>query len=396
MRNTFSASLVCSPSKARKNGLAPIEISLSVCGNRVLIALPKKCSPQEFKKIMASGRENDIKSFCLDALAKISKIQTTLSLSGAKITAASVKNAFLNGTENLTYTIGNLTDDFLKYKTSDGGPVNKYRKDWSDFLSAAGLERGDALSNIQPSHILTYRAKADKLYKPDTMRGKLKRIKSFFIWAVNSGKLQTNPFYPLKISYKTEDKPFLTYDEIEKIREAKLDDRLDRVRNFFLFLCFSGLEYSDIVALKKDDVKKNRFGQLYIKKPRVKTGIEYLSILYEDAEEMWELFDGDIPVISNAKTNAYLKQIAEIAGIDKNITTLTARHTYGTYLLSKRAIPIEVVQKMLGHATPKQSLHYAKMLDESVFLANIGKTEQKIEATKRDMEDSQYFNSLFE
>ena len=166
------------------------------------------------------------------------------------------------------------------------------------------------------------------------------------------------------------------------------------MRNFFLFLCFSGLEYADVVHLKKEDVKRNRYGQLYIKKPRVKSGIEYISVLYEDAEELWELFDGDIPVISNQKTNKYLKEVAKAAGVREDISSLTARHSYACYLLNEKHLPIEVVQRMLGHATPRQSLHYAKMSEERVFEAAKKTNRMQITQTKKDLEDLKEFNRL--
>ena len=212
-------------------------------------------------------------------------------------------------------------------------------------------------------------------------------MKSLFIWAFNSGIISKTPFANVSFTFKDPEQPYLTQEEVERIRKLKLEDRLDTVRNFFLFLCYSGLEYTDFVHLEKTDVKKNEYGQLYIKKQRIKTKQTYLSILYEDAAELWELFEGEIPCISNAVTNRYLKEIAEKAGISKNVTTLTGRHTYATYLLSVLQIPVDIVQRMLGHASNRQSLHYAKMLDSTVFTAGRAPMRQGITETKADMED---------
>jgi integrase len=279
-------------------------------------------------------------------------------------------------------------------KTANPDAYVKYRNVFKRAMEEWGAEK--LADEITPQDIINYKTKYEKKFAPGTMRNEMKRLKSLFNFAFNSGYLSKQPFSGLRFAFKEEDKPFLTYEEIEAIRAAKLGEKLDRVRNFFLFLCFSGLEYADIVELTKEDVKTNKYGQLYIKKKRIKTGEEYISILYEDAEELWKLFGGDIPVISNQRSNAYLKEIATAAGIDKTITTLTARHTYATYLLSKRQMPIEVVQKMLGHTTPTQSLHYAKMLDDSVFLAAHQRrgAVQSPEPTRQDMEDIEYFNRI--
>lgn len=104
-----------------------------------------------------------------------------------------------------------------------------------------------------------------------------------------------------------------------------------------------------------------------------------------------------LPITCNQKSNLYLKEIAKIAKItDKNVTLLTARHSYATYLLSKRLIPVDVVQKMLGHTTNRQSLHYAKMLDDAVFDINHRhsiNTNPPAE-TREDLEDVEYFKKM--
>jgi len=392
---TFAVSFLCSPSKIRKKtGESPIEVSISVNGERVYYQLPKTCNPDVFRKIMDSGRANDVKTYCDGIRAKIGQYQTLLEVQGKPVTAKKIK-AFLEGKEVKSYTLLELTGDYLKTKLSTPSAYAKYRNTFNRLKDYLGRDK--EISEITSQDIVNYYNKYNPKFAQGTMRNEMKKIKSLFLFAFNDGRIERNPFSGLHFSFKDPDKPFLTYEEIQAIRDAKLDERLDNVRNFFLFLCFSGLEYADVVNLKKEEVKENRYGQLYIKKQRVKTKVEYISILYEDADELWRLFDGDIPVISNAKTNAYLKEIATAAGIDKSVTTLTARHTYATYLLSKRLIPVDVVQKMLGHTTNRQSLHYAKMLEDAVFDVNYRHSRnitQPTVQTKADEEDMEAFRKM--
>lgn len=391
---TFAISFQCNPSKMRKSGESPVECSISVNGERCFVQLPKTCKPDMFRKLLNSNRVSDIKTYCEDVKAKINAYQTFLAVHGQPITAKKIK-AHLLGKDDKSFTLLELCNEYLKTKVSKPIAYAKYKNTFARFREYLG--DGKEIAEITTQDIINYKVKWEEKFAPGTMRNEMKKLKSLFLFAFNSGRLARSPWSSLQFTFREEPKPYLSYDEIVALRDLKLDDRLDRVRNIFLFLCFSGLEWSDLLNLKKEDVQLNKYGQLYCKKKRIKTGVEFISIFYEDAEELWHLFDGNLPYPpSNQKMNLYLKEIAEAAGIQKTITTLTARHTYATYLLSRLLIPVDVVQKMLGHTSPRQSLAYAKMLDDAVFQANLNKyTTKAPEATKEDMEELEEFSRLF-
>lgn len=391
---TFAVSFLCSPSKIRKKtGESPVEVSISVNGERAYSQLPITCNPELFKKSLCSQKMNSVRKYTETVRQRINEIQTELAVRRIPVTARLIK-LYLEGKDEKSYTLLELCNEYLLTKTDNPIAYSKYKNTFKrlrDFL-------GDAkpLSDVTPRDITDYYNKYEKKFAPGTLRNDMKKIKSLFAFAVDGGHIGRTPFAGLRFTFREPDKPYLTYEEVSALRDAKLSERLDAVRNFFLFLCFSGLEYADVVNLKKEDVKENKYGQLYIKKKRIKTKVEYLSILYEDADELWRLYDGDIPVISNQKANVYIKEAAKAAGIREDITLLTARHTYATYLLSKRLIPVDVVQKMLGHTTNRQSLHYAKMLDDTVFDINHRhniNTNPPAE-TKQDLEDVEYFKKM--
>jgi len=360
MRQTFKIKFYCRPAKVRKNGMAPVECSVIVNGERQMITLPKSCKPAEFPT-------TDIKMYCTAVENKLNQIYTNLVVNNEPITAYIIKDIYLNG-GTTSYTLDKLFADGLALKTG-AHPVtyNKYRRISQRFTDMIGNGSKEA-NTITSTDILKFKQlMIDEGHKPQTLTKDLTCLKYYFNLAFNAGKIKHNPFAGIKVERVTPEQDYLTYEEICQIRDAKLNERLDKTRNMFLFMCFSGLEYTDLVHLEKTDVKKNNKGQWYIKKKRIKTGVEYLTILFEDAAELWELFDGDIPVESNQKANAYLKEIAKIAKIDKNITTLTARHSFATFCLSERMMPVDIVQRCLGHISSRQTLHYAKMLDETVF-----------------------------
>ena len=373
---TFAISFLCSPSKMRKDGLSPVQCSISVNADRVMYTLPVRCKPSEFKKL--SSKPSDVKTLIDNTEDKINKYRTLCEVQGTPCTARGIK-AHLEGKQYHSYTLEQLGKEFIMTKAKSVATYKKYKATFKRMSDEWGNDT--EVEAITRQDVLNYHSKYSDIYSGETLKGEMKRIKAFFNYAFNAGKIKSNPFAGVKFQFAATDQDYLTYEELCRIRDCKLDERLDKVRNCFLFMAFSGLEYSDLVHLEKSDVKKNAKGQYYIKKKRIKTGIEYLTILFEEAEELWKVYEGDIPVISNAKTNAYLKEIATAAGIEKSITTLTARHSFATYLLSERMIPVDIVQRCLGHTSPKQSLHYAKMLDETVF--NIASASTHLSKAKK-------------
>jgi site-specific recombinase XerD len=98
----------------------------------------------------------------------------------------------------------------------------------------------------------------------------------------------------------------------------------------------------------------------------MKTGVPFLSVLLDEAAEIVKRYDYELPILSNQKYNSYLKEIGDLCEISKPMHTHIGRHTAATYLLNK-GIPIETVAKMLGHSNIKQTQHYAKLVDKTIF-----------------------------
>ena len=164
---------------------------------------------------------------------------------------------------------------------------------------------------------------------------------------------------------------YLTEEELERI-ESKIFkiDRLERVKDIFLFSCYTGYAPVDALKLTRKNIIQDADKNLWIKTNRQKTGTkanvpvlpQVLKIINKYQFEAETL----LPKISNQKMNAYLKEIADIIGLDKNLTWYVARHTFATTVTLGNGIKIENVSSMLGHTTIKQTQHYAKVLDSSV------------------------------
>jgi len=188
--------------------------------------------------------------------------------------------------------------------------------------------------------------------------------------------IDKDPFLHWKAKLKIVEREFLTEEEIQKIINLDLKmERLDQVRDIFIFCCFTGLAYADVKKLNKGDISVGADGEEWIKTKRSKTdtrsNIPILPIAKTIIEkykynELLNEKDLVLPVLSNQKMNAYIKEIATLAGITKNLTFHLARHTFATTVTLTNGVPIESVSKMLGHTNLKTTQHYAKILDMKV------------------------------
>jgi site-specific recombinase XerD len=199
-------------------------------------------------------------------------------------------------------------------------------------------------------------------------------FKSFLLPAIKSGILKRDPFLELKYKRQQNFVEYLSQEEIDKI--AKLDlasADLDRVRDIFLFACYTGLAYVDIKQLKSEHIILDADDTLFIRKPRQKTGQESIVPLLSPAIRILKKYSltGNLRdlgwyISSNQKMNMRLKKIGQLAGITKELHMHLARHTFATTVTLSNGIPLETVSHMLGHASIKQTQHYARIVARKV------------------------------
>jgi integrase len=190
-------------------------------------------------------------------------------------------------------------------------------------------------------------------------------------YCIKMGMLEKNPFivYDGKLSIK--DALYLTQQELNAI-ESKLifNDRLKKVRDIFLFSCYTGYAPVDASNLTEQNLFEDANNDLWILTHRAKTAIKANVPVLPPTLKIINSYRGQqqglIPTISNQKMNAYLKEIADICGINKNLTWYVARHTFATTITLGNGVRIENVSAMMGHTNIKQTQHYAKVLDVNV------------------------------
>ena len=205
----------------------------------------------------------------------------------------------------------------------------------------------------------------------------LRCVKNVLQYAMAHKWITHDPFIGKKYQRTYTERQYLNEAELKAVMELDLKDlpRLEVVRDTFVFFCFTGLAFCDIKSLKRSDITIDADGNAWIRKAREKTGEMSIIPMLAVPRKIAEKYAGHptviqkdvvLPVITNQKMNAYLKEIADLARVEKHLTTHLARHTFATLSLSNH-VPIESISKMLGHSDIKTTQIYAKMQDQAVY-----------------------------
>jgi site-specific recombinase XerD len=220
-----------------------------------------------------------------------------------------------------------------------------------------------------------YLLTTDKL-QSNTAHKYIKNLKKIMNMAVGLDWIPSNPFNQFKCSYTNPEREILNQDEINIILNKKMHTpRLEEVRDVFIFCCYTGFAYSDVYEFRQNAVMKGLDGTLWLSTLRQKTGTKESVPLLPTALEIIEKYrnneyckkqDKLLPVNSNQRYNAYLKEIADICGINKKLTSHIARHTFATTITLANGVPIETVSKMLGHHSIRTTQIYAKVVEQKV------------------------------
>ena len=384
--------------KMRVNGMCPIIARVVLGQKTTTISTGKLISPERWqvterlRKLLTVNSEKVLKESLDLFQLKLEKLHNSMCKFEEEVDLNKLKNRFLGKPENGSFiTLLPLFDlhnnHFLKLVAVGERAKASHQK----YLRAKELMRlfikkqygtdDIAVKDITSSFIYNLESflkfessHHDKVgIKNNSVVKYFRTFKTVCNYAIKMDVLDKNPFNKYEGKVRVIEAVFLIQDELDKI-EAKTFkiDRLERVKDIFLFSCYTGYAPVDASKLTRENIIKDSKGDLWIKTTRQKTGIranvpvlpQALKIInkYQFSEE-----GGIIPKISNQKMNAYLKEIADILEINKNLTWYTARHTFATTVTLGNGIKIENVSAMLGHTNIKQTQHYAKVMDVNVM-----------------------------
>jgi site-specific recombinase XerD len=253
-------------------------------------------------------------------------------------------------------TVLNHIKDFINSKGSDDVNFNEINSEWVNDLDTF--------------------LRLDKKLSNNTTLKYIKLFKKIYNIALRNGWAIKDPFVNFKIKFEPVKRDFLSLEEIKIIASKKLHiERLDQVRDVFLFCCLTGLRYSDVSKLVKDDIHTNIDGSKSIFKRTQKSKSIVRIPLLPPAEELLNKYKNNIycrvkglclPVLTNQRTNAYLKEIADICDIEKNLTFHMSRHTFATLSL-EMGLSMESVKAILGHSDLTTTQIYGKITDKKLM-----------------------------
>ncbi|WP_010662910.1 site-specific integrase [Marinilabilia salmonicolor] len=377
--------------KLLKNGEASIFVRITINQERTEFAAKRSVKPKHWsdiqQKVKKNAPEGEAINAALDHFKKrIASIVEYLSyeevevtprllqekLLGKKEQKRTILSVFREHNENARKLMG---IDFAK------GTVERYEtsyKHTKDFIRWRYKREDLALDELNQQFVKDYELyfKTVRNCAHNSTTKYLKNFKKIVRIALANGWLKKDPFATIKFKLNQVDAVYLTDTELEAIRQKELRiERIDQVRDIFLFCCYTGLAFSDVKTLKPEHLTTDKDGFLWIYKKRQKTHqmstifvIDAARRLLEKYQDKPELLDKGIllPVLSNQKMNSYLKEIADLCGIVKPISTHTARHTFATTVALENDMPLEVVSKTLGHSNIKMTQRYARTTENLI------------------------------
>ena len=387
VRSSFSILFFIRESKARKNGNVPIEVMITVNGERNSFSTGKQIAIEKWDKTkqQVKGKDQEtqnLNNYLKAIKAKLYQKEAELLERGFIITAQILYDAYFDKVESLKER--SLFEVFEEHNQEQeklvGNGVSKATY-WISVYTVRLLKefvqqkykREDLylrelnLNFIQSFHTFL---RIDKGMAQNSSTKHLKLLKKIVNLAVANSYMTTNPFITYKVEREPVEIDFLDEEELRKIISFDTPlPRLEKAKDMFLFGCFTGLSYIDIKTLSPEHFEKDNTGRIWIKKRRVKTGVLSRIPLLPIAKLILDKYKGGeklLPIQDPADINKYLKDIAILCDIKKRITFHMSRHTFASTVTLANNISLEVVSKMLGHTNTRMTNHYAKLIDKCI------------------------------
>ncbi len=388
MRVTVNFSL--KKTKSRSDGKCPVYVRCTLKNQRFelstgIFVLPESWSE---KKQQINGRteETKILNNRLDKICtRVLDVYNLLESKGESFSALKVKNKLLEVRDEkgvleildsiikgIEARVGNdYSEGTLKhYKTT--------RERLSEFFRIKFRRNDIGLAMVDYSLLSSFDLylKAELLLKPNTALTYHKHLKKVLNTALAMNLISNNPYSSFKVSRNETHRDYLTRQELEAIKTKELSTlRMDIIRDVFIFACYTGLAYAELRKLNKMHIQIGDDGGKWVIIDRDKTDIRCRIPLLPQAKIILEKYENLpycksheklLPVNSNQKMNEYLKELAGICGINKNLSMHVARHTFATSVTLSNGVPIETVSKMLGHTSLKTTQIYARIVDSKI------------------------------
>ena len=367
----MTLNFICRASKARKDGLSPIELSIIIGGDRTVITLDRKVKSTSFNPSTQKVRgDKDLNEYLEVIRRKCYQIETEL-IRMDNLNLETFIHSYKYGIKQKEDTLLQIYDKHNElYKDNvlcgkiDNAALYKYKKSRervADYLQT--IDKTDIkLKDITPSFIEGYQNYCLKTLKTNTTNKQLKMLKKILSFAVKERLLEVNPFQMTlkeeKLDYHT-----LTIDDVKYLLSVEITDkRIASIRDLFVFQSMTGLSYADMASLSMDDIKDD-----VIIKRRKKTDVQFVIPVLPIAKSILEKYEYRLPIISNQKYNQYLKVLGDVCKMPMSLHSHLARHSYACILLNS-GVDMKTISKTLGHSSMRTTERiYAEMSNQTVI-----------------------------
>lgn len=391
MKTKITLHFYAKSTKANANGLLPIYVRLTVDGKRLEFSTKKFVEKSkwsnELSKMKGTTEEARSINSYLDLMkSKVLDAQMELIHRNQTLSIENFKSKLLGTEERQRMLVPIFKDHNNKIKELVGkeyapGTLERYTtslKHTIEFMQWKYNVSDIDITKIDHAFITDYEfwLRSVRNCANNTAVKYLKNFNKIIKLCLANDWLDKNPFANYKSKVKEVERVYLTEAEIQSIIEKDFKtERLSLVRDIFLFSCFTGLAYIDVKNLTKSHISFGIDGEKWIFTHRQKTEsaskipiLPVTQIIIDKYENHPQCNNEDklLPILSNQKMNAYLKEIAGVCEIEKELTFHIARHTFATTVTLTNGVPIESVSKMLGHKNLRTTQHYAKVLDRKV------------------------------
>jgi site-specific recombinase XerD len=391
-RTTFGLLFYIRRDKTNKRGEAPVFMRLTINGERADASIKRFIEPHAWNS--AKGKANEKSrggkdlNLYLDAIsANILRIQRDLELDKKEVSAQIILNRYLGKEQSDRHTLMEVFRAHNeKCRALSGislapGTVIRYETSLrltEAFLRTTYKKEDCYLDEITHQFVEDYDFYLRTVRRccHNTTTKYLLNFKKIIRIALAKGWMKKDPFAQVHFHFEPVEREFLEKQELKVLLNKEITiTRLAQVRDIFCFCCLTGLAFMDVQQLKPEHLVADIHGKIWIRKARQKTKNMCNIPLLDEAQKIIDRYREHpycqthgvlLPVCSNQKMNSYLKELADICGIRKNLSTHCARHTFATLTLASGAT-IDNVAKMLGHANVNMTRRYAKVLDSSIM-----------------------------
>lgn len=391
-RTTFGLLFYIRRDKTNKKGEAPVFMRLTINGERADASIKRFIEPHAWNSAKGKANEEcrggkDLNLY-LDAIsANILRIQRDLELDKKEVSAQIILNRYLGKEQSDRHTLMEVFRAHNeKCRALSGislapGTVIRYETSLrltEAFLRTTYKKEDCYLDEITHQFVEDYDFYLRTVRRccHNTTTKYLLNFKKIIRIALAKGWMKKDPFAQVHFHFEPVEREFLEKQELKVLLNKEITiTRLAQVRDIFCFCCLTGLAFMDVQQLKPEHLVADIHGKIWIRKARQKTKNMCNIPLLDEAQKIIDRYRDHpycqthgvlLPVCSNQKMNSYLKELADICGIPKNLSTHCARHTFATLTLASGAT-IDNVAKMLGHANVNMTRRYAKVLDSSIM-----------------------------